>query len=191
MLAETGSCFDQLIANHLPNHSLRTSDLGPVSDLSYSSTDSSSLAAGLLIAPGSFPAARIGGAWDWRDIGCHEGTEPCALRASQELRIMSAGQDMLTEAHPIRTMSIHMYAKRPTVPKERQPPGPDIADAPIDPRPIAGPESIFMQRVMQWLERDSAPTHTVTNLCKNEWSRAREGSQGMRARGWLPRLARW
>lgn len=70
ILAETGSCFDQLIANHLPNRKLCTSGIRLLRNLPYSSTDSSSLAARLLITQG---ASRIGGVWDQRDVGCHEG----------------------------------------------------------------------------------------------------------------------
>lgn len=48
--------------------------------------------------------------------------------------------------------------------------------APIESISNAGPESIIVQRVMQWLERDSATMQTVTSFVQRT-SSCREGRQ--------------
>lgn len=99
---------------------------------------------------------------------------------------MSAGQD-ISHLGTSNWEDGHRCAHTNGVgPQKRQPPGPDIADAPIDPRAIAGPEAIIVQRVMQWLERDSAPMHTVASLCKNDWLRATKMVAGLELGGGCP-----
>lgn len=54
--------------------------------------------------------------------------------------------------------------------------------APTESISNAGPESIIMQRVMQWLERDSATMQTVTSFVQRTSSCEEGGRHGLTAR---------
>lgn len=107
-----------------------------------------------------------------RGIGCHEQQTGCAAgpvkshRSGQLAKIYSPRHTSQSGPTP---------AQRPRTPIVRQPTGAEMTDAPTHSIPNAGPELIIMQRIMQWLGRNSAAMQTAPSLvqevveCEEGW----------------------